>query len=52
MRNEKAKEKAVAAISEIIRAAKALAKAEQEYYNRKPRKSTALSNPTQERAGR
>jgi hypothetical protein len=44
MRNkEKAKRKAVAAIGEIVRAAKELAKAEQAYYNRKPRKPTVLS---------
>jgi hypothetical protein len=41
MKSKKAKEKAVAAIGEIVRAAKELVKAEQAYYNRKPRKAIA-----------
>ena len=44
MRNQKAKEKVVDAIEKIIRAAKELAKAEQAYYNRKPRKPTVLNS--------
>ncbi|MBN2594800.1 MAG: hypothetical protein JXA81_14935 [Sedimentisphaerales bacterium] len=39
MKNERAKQKAVAAIRTIIKAAKELAKAEQAYYGRKSRKS-------------
>ena len=46
MKNQKAKTKAVVAIGKIITAAKELAQAEVEYYNRKPRKS----NPPKKRA--
>jgi hypothetical protein len=37
MKNERAKQKTVDAIREIIRAAKELAKAEMAYHNRKPK---------------
>jgi hypothetical protein len=37
MKNLRAKKKAVAAIRKIVNAAKELAKAEQAYYNRKPK---------------
>jgi hypothetical protein len=37
MKREKAKQQVVAAIEAIIRAAKELARAEQAYYERKPR---------------
>jgi hypothetical protein len=47
MKNEKSKQKAVAAIKAIVRAAKELAEAEHAYYNRKPKtlqKPTVLSS--------
>jgi len=41
MKRDKAKQKAVATIRAIVEAAKELAKAEQDYYVSKPRKSRA-----------
>ncbi|MCP4611794.1 MAG: hypothetical protein GY845_24085 [Planctomycetes bacterium] len=44
MKREEAKQKAVDAIETIVRAAKELAKAEQVYYDRKPRKTRSGDN--------